>query len=136
MQAKRELFDKEDTYSLRGLCMLAIIGHHLYQWTESRYGVGCPLPIELVFSNAGYLGSAIFFLISGYGTSLSLWKNKQTTVGTINRLLKLYLPFVFYWVIGSIMLLTEGNGLKTIGFLGLITLDLPVSGGVNGLLLV
>ena len=72
MKAKRALFDKEDTYSLRGLCMLAIIGHHLFQWTGSRYGVSYPMPVGLVFSNAGYLGSALFFLISGYGTNLDL----------------------------------------------------------------
>ena len=112
--------------------MLAIIGHHLFQWTGSRYGVSYPMPVGLVFSNAGYLGSALFFLISGYGTSLSLWKTKQTVVGTINRLSKLYLPFLFFWIIGGIILLTEGNSLETLHFTGLFTLDLPVVGGVNG----
>lgn len=39
MPTKRLLFDKEETYSLRGLCMIAILVHHLYLWTASRFRV-------------------------------------------------------------------------------------------------
>ena len=125
----KELFARDDTDSLRGLCMLFIIGHHLFQWTGSRYGVHYPLPAVVVFSNAGFLGSALFFLLSGYGTSLSLWKKKQTTKDILKRLSKIYLPYIYYWVIGNIILLTEGNNVTSYSMIGLVTFDLPVTGG-------
>lgn len=126
---RKELFTREDTNSLRGICMLFIIGHHLFQWTGSRYGVVYPSPVAVVFNNAGFLGSALFFLLSGYGTSLSLWKKKQTIKDSIKRLSKIYLPFLFYWIVGNLILLTEGDRLNTLSIEGLVTFDLPVAGG-------
>lgn len=128
-----ELFCKEDTYSLKGLCMLMIIVHHLFQWTASRYGVSYPLPVSILLQISGNLGSAIFLLLSGYGLSLSLWKKKQTFSDALRRLSKLYFPFAYFWVIG---ILIEGPLNPRENVLGLITFDLPVVGGVNGLWLV
>lgn len=124
-----DLFCKEDTYSLKGLCMLMIIIHHLFQWTSSRYGVSYPLPASILLQISGNFGSAIFLLISGYGLSLSLWKKKQTFSDTLRRLSKLYFPFVFFWVIGCIILLIDDSLNLRRNLLGLIRFDLPVVGG-------
>lgn len=132
--AQRILFEKEDTYSLRGLCMLMIIVHHLYQWTASRYGVHYPLPASIVLQTMGNLGSAVFFLLSGYGLSFSLWKKEITAKDSLRRLSKLYLPFVYFWLVGFIIMMFECQPLSGRLLLGLVTFDLPIVGGVNGLL--
>ena len=126
---KRLLFEREDTYSLRGLCMLAIIAHHLCQWTSTRYGVFVPFPLSQILHDAGYLGSALFFLLSGYGLSLSLWKKKLTFSDVIRRLSKLYLPFVYFWIIGFIIVIVSNGNPHPQVYLGLIDFTLPLAGG-------
>ncbi len=126
---KRLLFEREDTYSLRGLCMLAIIAHHLCQWTSTRYGVFVPFPFSQILHDAGYLGSALFFLLSGYGLSLSLWKKKLTFSDVIRRLSKLYLPFAYFWIIGFIIVIVSNGNPHPQVYLGLIDFTLPLAGG-------
>lgn len=123
----RSLFDKDDTYSLRGVCMLAIIVHHLFQYTRAKYGITYPLPVVLILQDWGYLATAVFFLISGYGTSLSLWKKKQNLIDNARRIGKLYTPFLFYFFIGFAILLTQGILIGN--YIGLVSLELPVGGG-------
>lgn len=130
---QRALFEKENTYSLRGLCMLMIIVHHLYQWTASRYGVHYPLPASIILQIMGNWGSSAFFLLSGYGLSLSLWKKKITAKDSLRRLSKLYLPFAFFWLVGFVILIFKCEPLSCKHLLGLATFDLPIVGGVNGL---
>ena len=66
------LFQKESTYSLRGLCMILIVLHHIYQYTASRYGVSYPLPLVIILQSLGYLSTGVFFLLSGYGQLIYL----------------------------------------------------------------
>lgn len=114
--------------------MLMIIVHHLFQWTASRYGVHYPFPASIVLQTMGNLGSAVFFLLSGYGLSFSLWKKEITAKDSLRRLSKLYLPFVYFWLVGLIIMMFECQPLSGGLLLGLVTFDLPIVGGVNGLL--
>lgn len=117
---KRRLFDRNDTYSLRGLCMICIILHHLYQYLSSRYGITFPVPLVIILSNIGYLATGVFFMISGFGLFASLEKNSPINWRYIARhLLNLYLPFLFVCIIQAIIDICQGgfdikNGLASL----------------------
>lgn len=123
------LFQKEDTYSLRGICMIAIIFHHLYQWTASKYGVHYPLFLGIIFQNIGYLATSVFFLISGFGVSTSLGKSKITFKSACRRIWNLYEPFLFYYIVGLVICVTTDRISFPNILTGLLTFDLPVIGG-------
>ena len=130
MLNNRSLFEKEDTYSLRGLCMLGIVAHHLFQFTQSRYGVHYPLPIAFPLQAAGYLASAIFFLISGYGMTLSLWRRKLPCSDAVRRILKISLPYLFFWLVCIVLISFDDSHQYTLSDLGsLVTFQLPYMGG-------
>lgn len=80
--------------------MLLIVVHHIYQFTASRYGVIYPLPIAILLQNLGYLATAVFFLLSGYGFTFSLKKSEPIKAQyAVRQLLKLYKPFLFIWML-------------------------------------
>ena len=91
------LFEKESTYSLRGICMLMIIASHTtVNSDDSLYSI---LQF-LLFDYWGAFGTGLFFLLSGYGMFLSLQKAKEITTNyLLNKLRKLFLPFFYTWVI-------------------------------------
>ena len=84
-------FDRDTTASLRGIAMLMIMIHHVH----SRFNGNSP-----ILDPGGYLCVGLFFLISGYGNTLSLNKRKELkTDWLVNKLIKLYIPFfVAYWI--------------------------------------
>lgn len=126
----RELFEREDTYSLRGLCMLAIIAHHLFQFTSSRYGVVFSQPLAFSLQSAGYLSSAVFFLISGFGMTLSLWKHRPNCVDAMRRISKIYLPYLFFWLICIVLIAVDDSRQYELNdFASLVTFQLPFMGG-------
>lgn len=105
----RLLFNRNDTYSLRGLCMICIIFHHLYQFLSSKYGLSFPLPAGILLQNIGYLATGVFFIISGYGLFVSIKKNNPLDGRYIvKHLLNLYIPFLFVCIIQSIINLLQG----------------------------
>lgn len=98
---KKEEFDekisKVTAQNLKGLCCLAIFGHH--------YGQLSGEPIFSLFTHFGYLVLNIFLMISGYGGSYGL-KNKENYLDgfLIRRCGKIVLC---YWVMNGITLIIE-----------------------------
>lgn len=126
----RLLFEKEDTYSLRGICMMAIIVHHLFQFTSTLYGVHYLFPIAFILQAAGYLASAVFFLLSGYGMTLSLWKHKPNIADALKRISKIYLPYFFFWLVCIVLIAFDHTRRYSLIDLGsLVTFQLPYMGG-------
>lgn len=55
---KRELFNRQDTIYLRGLAIIAIVLHHVFQFTSSKYGVVYPFFLSILLSNLGNMVSS------------------------------------------------------------------------------
>ena len=101
MKTKRQLFDRNDTYSLRGICMLLIIIHHLYLKYEGMYSI--PGVIAIIMTTLGVLGTGVFFLLSGYGMVKSLEKNIPISWGYgFKHIGKLIDPIMFIFAILTI----------------------------------
>lgn len=98
------LFDKEDTYSLRGLCMIMIIIHHLYQFLNAKYGMVFPSYLSRLLQDFGYLATGTFFMISGYGLAKSMDAHEPITFSYIyNHIRKLLCPFIFIYLIDVVV---------------------------------
>ena len=90
------LFRREDTYSLRGICMIMIIIHHLFQYTRHYYNINYPNFFSFILQSLGFLSTGVFFFLSGYGMYKSLEKQGKVTAKYIFRhIKKLYAPFLF-----------------------------------------
>lgn len=93
------LLDKNYTYALRGLAMLLIIFHHVYCHTTLCHDY-IPHFFCRVLGFGGFLGTGIFFLLSGYGIYFSLKKNDIVSFAWLYKnLLKLLKPFIFALII-------------------------------------
>lgn len=96
------LFDRRDTTYLRGLAIIIIVIHHVYQFTCNKYGVNYPSYASLILGNLGNLGCAVFFLLSGYGLTCSVIKSTPISFAYFYKhLIKLISPFLFIWLIDS-----------------------------------
>lgn len=90
------LFKRKDTYSLRGICMMMIIIHHLFQYTRHYYCIYYPNLFSFVLQSFGYLSTGVFFFLSGYGMYKSLERQgKVTAIYMFRHIKKLYVPFLF-----------------------------------------
>lgn len=90
----RPIMDIQDTYTLRGICMLMIIIHHVYKLYPD-----CPDSIM----RWGYLGVAVFFVISGWGMYCSMERQEDLTWGYFaKQMKKLLIPYVIIWPIAEI----------------------------------
>ena len=97
MTKKKEILNNNpvmhinDTYALRGVCMLMIIIHHIYKVFYSDFGY----PMNQIYSMWGDLGTAVFFFLSGYGLYCSLSKQGCVSWAYVKKCFtKLLLPFV------------------------------------------
>ena len=119
------IFEKESTYSLRGICMLMIIASHTtINSDDSLYTI---LQF-LLFDHWGAFGTGLFFLLSGYGMFLSLQKAKEITATyLLNKLRKLFLPFFYTWIIYLLFFLLFDKSQINLHLLSeFITLSLPL----------
>lgn len=95
---KLRLFDKDCTYSLRGVAILAVMLHHCYIMSVTKMGMPdfySPFGREL-----GSYSVAIFFMLSGYGMFLSMRKTNTLSLGYLyNHLMTLIVPFVFVFIL-------------------------------------
>ena len=85
-------FGKDTTASIRGIAMIGIILHHIH----SRFQGQSP-----ILAATGFLGTGIFFFISGYGNMLSINRREDSVKidWFLKKLVKLYIPFfVAYWI--------------------------------------
>ncbi len=97
--------DRDNAYGLRGVAMLMIIMSH----TLNGYpGTHLPaLHIELW----GGMGTAVFFLFSGYGLTLSLMQRGRVDAGYVRaKARRLIVPWLVYWVVEVAVLLIFNRG--------------------------
>lgn len=126
---KVNVFEKDDTYNLRGLCMIAIIIHHLYQFLAYQYGFDFGVVGNIFLQALGYLATSVFFLVSGFGLYYSICKQKKITAKYIFlHYYKLILPFIFVWLISAISFILYKEGSLSNITNTLLNLSLPQGG--------
>lgn len=86
-----EIYNLEDTATLKGICALTILLHHFtnkISYTDFGF-------IYSVYVKAGYLAVAIFLFISGYGLTYQYNLKGENYIRSFfpKRLFRLYLPF-------------------------------------------
>ncbi|WP_405373516.1 acyltransferase family protein [Pseudobutyrivibrio sp.] len=87
--------DIQDTYTLRGICMLMIIIHHVLKYAE-----WAPIPIRGIW---GDMGTAVFFFISGWGLYCSMEKKERVDLDyLLQNMKKLLVPFLIVWAITEV----------------------------------
>lgn len=98
------LFEKADTYSLRGICMVLIIVSHMQVHCVRAYGMqSYPFPIGYFFDYGGRWATGCFFLLSGYGLTCSLLKNRLTFGYIRKHLSALVYPSIYAFVVGALL---------------------------------
>lgn len=79
-------FNRELTAVLRDVAMIGIILHHIHN--ELHY-------FSPIMTQIGYVGTALFFFISGYGNMISI-NNKYWL---INKFSKIYVPYIVVYAL-------------------------------------
>ena len=89
-----EFCDRKSTYEAKGLCMLLIIFHHIY--VKLAFDMGLSIPYAgLVLGPGGYLGTGLFFFLSGYGLYHSLSRQKHLNFSYLyTRIIKMLCVYV------------------------------------------
>lgn len=108
------------TTSLKGLSIIIIIIHHIIQKNTDFI-------LLFPFLNFGCIGVSMFFLLSGYGLTVS-YKNKKTYMNRflIKKFFKLYSPFlVIYILFLAISILNRNNISFKLIIFNLLTMSYP-----------
>lgn len=122
--SERPLMEKQDTYALRGICMIMIMVHHVYKYLVADYCFSS----NMIDRFWGDLGTGVFFFVSGYGLYCSLSKNCEFPQTMIKNLRKLFIPFIIVDIIAfTLLLLIEGGQVNEM-LLNISTLGLPQGG--------
>ena len=100
-----QIFAKQDTYTLRGLCMLAIIIHHVWMYSSLNDFFHGGTTMSLIFKYFGFLGTGVFFMISGFGMFHSLTHKAIDFNYIISKIVKLLIPFIVSWFVYIILFL-------------------------------
>lgn len=91
----RPMMDIQDTYTLRGICMLMIIVHHVFKMYPD-----CPDTIM----RWGFLGTSLFFFASGWGLYCSMNKRAEVDCAYfVSHIKKLLVPYLVIWPITELM---------------------------------
>lgn len=100
------LFEKESSYSLKGIAILCVILHHCYQHSVQKMELPdfCP-PMGYEF---GSFAVALFFVLSGYGMFLSMRRNTLNRQYIFSQLKKLYTPFVIIYILRLLSFISLG----------------------------
>lgn len=121
----RSMMDPQDTYVLRGICMLMIIVHHVL-----KFAPYAPISVRGLW---GDMGTAVFFFISGWGLYCSMEKREKVDWSYLwQNMKKLLVPFYIVWVLTEIafQIIRPEYGWSRILCDG-ITLSYPSFEGVN-----
>ena len=118
LEREEDVFSYATTNSMRGVAMLGIILHHI----KNSLGVS-----SFFLGSMGYLGTSVFFFISGYGNELSLTKLDNITFKWFwKKLKKIYFPYVFCYVLWVIYYFYENRVIKFKEMLeDVLTISLP-----------
>lgn len=110
-----KLLPREQTDSMKGLCMIAIVtGHVSSSVTDDGLLVWQPWLNAVAFDRWGSLCSGMFLFLSGYGMFLSLKRNTPVSTGYLwQKIKKLFEPFLVMWVVYMLMLLLFDRQLIT-----------------------
>jgi peptidoglycan/LPS O-acetylase OafA/YrhL len=97
--------DKRQTTSLKGICAILILLHHISLYAPQTFA----FPISL-FQRIGCLVCAVFFLLSRYGIYLSYERDANLFIkGFGKRMAKLLLPFIVWELIYIAWLTFDGE---------------------------
>lgn len=88
---ENKYLSKEYTNSLKGICAILVVIHHIYQYI----GLSSNYLIIIVLQLIGFLSVAIFFFLSGYGLMYS--SNKKDYIK--NFFIKKILPFYLFCIL-------------------------------------
>lgn len=129
MQSKllntRSMMDPQDTYVLRGICMLMIIVHH-----GLKYAPYAPLAIRGLW---GDMGTAVFFFISGFGLYCSMSKRDHVDFTYLwQNTKRLIVPYLIVWLFTEIAfnVIYPSYGIRNI-LRDVVTLSYPSFESVN-----
>ena len=101
LKPRIDFCEKESTYDAKGLCMLLILFHHIYIKVAYDMGVSVPY-IGYILGPGGYLGTGLFFFLSGYGLYHSLSKQTHLSISYLHtRLMKMFCVYVFAFVLSA-----------------------------------
>lgn len=114
---------KDTSNTVKVLAAIMIMLHHYSQYVIS-HGISEAIPFQLLSTQGGYFGVAIFFFLSGYGLMESEQKSHLDLYAFFKRrFLKIYLPVLLVstiWMFVSPFILTKSP------FVGL---EMPIGGG-------
>lgn len=95
-----ELLTKDNTTYLKGVSMIMIITHHIYQYLVSVYGLQRMWWYDIPLQNIGYLATGVFFVLSGYGIFVSARQQASTSIShSLKRCLRLYTPIIYMFIV-------------------------------------
>lgn len=115
-------FSMGQTNWLRSIAILMVMFSHYYPVLGLSYSDG----IISFCLNFGYMGVAIFFLLSGYSIMISKINKPNYLKGFIpKRLLRLYVPFLIVFILDVLLMVVTGKGLKIEDLLFLPLMSLP-----------
>lgn len=99
---KKELLNKRDCYTLKGIAMILIIISHIVGQLSKIYF--WKIPILTFILSWGYISTGVFFFLSGYGMFYSLTRKPHIGYHYVYcHLISLLKPFLICWFISSVL---------------------------------
>lgn len=123
------LLEKNDSYALRGVCMIMIIVHHTYLSAIDM--PGCHTDSWLADVGTGWLwgygGTGVFLFLSGFGMFFSLRRNRLSGRAYIrSKFIRLFIPYLWLWAVSLIIYMLYDSSLLTPRLLtSFLSLDIP-----------
>lgn len=123
------LLEKNDSYALRGVCMIMIIVHHTYLSAIDM--PGCHTDSWLAGVGTGWLwgygGTGVFLFLSGFGMFFSLRRNRLSGRAYIrSKFIRLFIPYLWLWAVSLIIYMLYDSSLLTPRLLtSFLSLDIP-----------
>ena len=123
------LLEKNDSYALRGVCMIMIIVHHTYLSAIDM--PGCHTDSWLAGVGTGWLwgygGTGVFLFLSGFGMFFSLRRNRLSGRAYIrSKFIRLFIPYLWLWAVSLIIyMLYDSSQLTPQLLTSFLSLDIP-----------
>lgn len=123
------LLEKNDSYALRGVCMIMIIVHHTY--LSAIEMPGCHTDSWLADVGTGWLwgygGTGVFLFLSGFGMFFSLRRNRLSGRAYIrSKFIRLFIPYLWLWAVSLIIyILYDSSQLTPRLLTSFLSLDIP-----------
>lgn len=123
------LLEKNDSYALRGVCMIMIIVHHTYLSAIDM--PGCHTDSWLAGVGTGWLwgygGTGVFLFLSGFGMFFSLRRNRLSGKAYIrSKFIRLFIPYLWLWAVSLIIyILYDSSQLTPRLLTSFLSLDIP-----------